>query len=151
MVSQRPPSQRVQRYAAARGLTPSQLTPAQYKAARGHAQTPEHKGVLGSRPKEQHFAGRDVRSTYSDRQAERYINRAADNGNRVQLFVHSKGGGWQLVGGARGYSGTYLAEQQAKAGGLRAAVGAGDIYDGSDMADIDPDDIDAWQIAELEV
>lgn len=144
------PSKRVVAFAAKLGKTPSQLTPEQYKAARGHGQTPEH-GKLLPKQKVLITPGKRSEFTYSDRQAEKLINKAAEHENRVQLMVHTKDGGWVMVGGPRGYSGSYLAEQQAKSGGIRGATALGDIYDGSDLGVFEPDEIDAWDIIELEV
>lgn len=132
--------------ARAQGRTKQQL--------RGHGRTPEHGGVLRGTPRRMHLPGRDISRSYSDRTAERAINHAADNENRVQLQVHTPKGGWQTIGGSRGYSGGYVAGQVGKSGGLRdalkngaiAGVGKGDKYDvGADEVD----DIDAWQVSEL--
>lgn len=121
---------------------------------RGHAQTPEHGGVLTGIPRHVQVSGHDIHRTASDNQAERYINRAATHEDaRVVLWVHSTTNGWQVMGGKRGYSADYLAGQVGKTGGIRLAIRDGAIHggDGTDSDTIDDvTDIDAWQVDELE-
>lgn len=148
------PTQRTIKWAAARGLDPNTLTPEERKAARGHEMTPEH-GTPALRGIQKHVqvGPHDIRASASDRQAERNIYRASNHeGARVNVWVHTPADGWQIMGGKRGYSAAYLAEQVHSAGGLRNAIAGGAIHGGggndSDTVD-DADDIDAWQIDEM--
>ena len=119
--------------------------------ARGHQYTPEHgRGALAGVDKRIPLVGHELRSTYSDRQAMEYINKAADQGARVRVSVHTVNG-WKQAGGDRGYSASYVAELQAKAGSLRSAV-VHDFGRGGDDYDMPKyeDSIDAWQLDILE-
>lgn len=157
--------QRVSNYAAKYGLSTAEAKTAIYQqriksaaargmskaAARGHAQTPEHGGVLRGTPRTVHAAGHTIKSMYSDASAERAINKAADNDSRIVIRVHTKSGGWIEAGGRRGYAASLLTSEIAASGDIRGAVTGGTIPGGDDydLGDIEPDDIDAWQIDEL--
>lgn len=146
---------RTERYAARLGKTAEELTPRERAAARGHEYTPEHgKGALQGISKTTEYAGRTMKASYSDREIERNINRAADRGQRVQVWAHDKTTDtWKVAGGQRGYSASYVAREVAGAGGLRGAVvnsfgaATGDNYDMPE----NEEDIDAWQLDIMEV
>jgi hypothetical protein len=121
--------------------------------ARGHGQTPEHGGVLSGTPRHITLGAHDIHRSYSDDAAEKQIYRASNHEDaRVQLMVHTKANGWQTIGGTRGYTAPYLAEQVHKAGYLRGAIQSGALHGGqgnnSDTVD-DASEIDAWQIDEI--